>query len=138
MTISDNLSSGEKLLHETTTHPLYNLKHYIIGGAVSLTGVGAFVGVPYIIYHELKRRANKYAVTNKRVLHEYRLLSRRISTAPHGKIQDVHFAQGLMERLFGLGTININTAGSSGIEIQFRGVKDPLEVKKIIEKHCGS
>lgn len=134
MVIKDNLHKGEKIKKEISPHPLVNTIHYIIGGILILSIAGAIIGIPWIILAELIRRGNKYYITNKRVIHEYTFLSRKISSTNFNKIQDIHFTQGILQRLFKLGTIHINTAGTNLIEIKFKGVKYPWKIKKLIEE----
>ncbi len=42
--------------------------------------------------------------------------------------------QGIIQRLFGLGNVEIATAGHSEVEIFMKGIRDPEEVKEAIRK----
>ena len=81
------------------------------------------------------RRGNTYYITNKRVIHEFTFLSRKISSTTYDKIQDIHMTQNLIERIFGIGTIHINTAGTHFIEIKFKGIKEPISIKRLVETY---
>ena len=94
-----------------------------------------FIGILIIILVELIRRGNTYYITNKRVIHEFTFLSRKISSTTYDKIQDIHMTQNLIERIFGIGTIHINTAGTHFIEIKFKGIKEPISIKRLVETH---
>ena len=53
----------------------------------------------------------------------------------YNKLQDVHFTQGLIERMLGIGKIHLNTAGTHMMEIVFKGVKNPIKIKRLIESN---
>ncbi len=93
------------------------------------------MGIIYIIITELIRRGNKYYITNKRVIHEFSFLSRKISGIVYKNIRDVHMTQDIIERIFKIGKVYINTSGSNKIEITFKGIKHPIAIKNKIEKH---
>ena len=133
--INEEMHTGEKIDKEFGIHPLEYLGIYIIGGILILTKWGAIVGIPLIIIAEFVRRGHKYYITDKRVIHQFTFLSRRTSVVLYDKIQDIHFTQGIIERIFGLGKVYINTAGTHLVEIVFRGVKNPVNVKRMIEHH---
>lgn len=134
MTIPEEMHKGEKILKEITPSPWAYFWLYLLGLIISITIIGIIFGIPIIIITELIRRGNKFYITDKRVIHEYTFLSRKISSALYDKIQDLHFTQGLIERIVGIGTIHINTAGTTFIEIKFNGVQNPVSIKRIIEE----
>lgn len=133
MSIGEELHKGEKIEKVFGIHPLAFLWIYIFGGLISLTIIGAIFGIPLIILAEFYRRGNKYYITDKRVIHQFTFLSRKTSSVFYDKIQDVHFTQGLIGRIFGIGNVHINTAGTHLIEIIFKGIQDPVNVKRMIE-----
>jgi len=133
--ISEEMHQGEKIEKEILPHPLAYLGHYILGGFLGLFTIFllAIPGIIYILIIEGIRRGNKYYITNKRVIHHFTFLSRKTSSAMYDKVQDVHFTQNLIERIFGIGKVYINTAGTHLVEIAFKGVQNPVNVKRIIE-----
>jgi uncharacterized membrane protein YdbT with pleckstrin-like domain len=90
-------------------------------------------GVLIILITEIIRRSNKYFLTDRRIIHEFTLLSRKTSTVPYEKIRSLDFKQTLIERIFGIGTICIDTAGLGYADVEFKGISDPLGIKKLIE-----
>ena len=135
--IQEDLHKGEKIEKEAMPDVWAYLSHWIGGGIICLLTIFllAIPGIIYIVIANLVRKGNKYYVTNKRVIHEFTFLSRKISSTSYDKIQDVHLTQGLIERMFNIGTIHINTAGSHNIEVIFKGVKHPRAIRNQIEKH---
>jgi len=131
MTISEEMHKGEKIIKVMTPSRWAYFWLYLFGILlIVLLGLGIII----IIITELVRRGNKFYITDKRLIHEYTFLSRKISSTLYDKIQDLHFTQGLIERIVGIGTIHINTAGTTFIEIKFIGVQNPVSVKRIIEE----
>ena len=133
--ISEEMHDGEKIEKEFGIHPLQYFWLYLIGAIFILTIQGAFIGIPLIIIVELMRRGNKYYITDKRVIHQFTFISRKTSAALYDKIQDIHFTQGCLERIFGIGKVHINTAGTHLVEIVFAGVQNPVNIKRMIEEH---
>lgn len=135
--ISEELHKGEKIEKEFSPHPLAYLGHYIFGGFLGLFTIMllAIPGIIYILIIEGIRRGNKYYITDKRVIHQFTFLSRKTSSVMYDKLQDVHFTQGLIERIFGIGKVHLNTAGTHLVEIVFKGLPNPVNVKRIIEHH---
>ena len=135
--IQEDLHKGEKIEKETTPDVWAYLPHWIFGGFLCLITILllAIPGILYIFIVNLIRKGNRYYITNKRIIHEFTFLSRKISSTTYDKIQDVHLTQGLIERMFNIGTVHMNTAGSHNIEVVFKGVKHPRAIRNQIEKH---
>ncbi len=78
------------------------------------------------------RRSNKYYITNERIIFEHSFFSRKTNNVYYKNITDVHFTQGLFSRIFNIGNIYLNTAGSHGTEMNIKGVENPLKIKNLI------
>ena len=135
--ISEDLHKGEKVEKQAVPDVWAYFPHWVIGGFLGLITIFilAVPGIIYVIIANLVRKGNKYYITNKRSIHEFTFLSRKISWTSYDKIQDVHLTQSLIERMFNIGTIHMNTAGSNRIEVVFKGVKHPRAIKNYIDKH---
>lgn len=86
-------------------------------------------------FAELIRAAHTYYITDKRIIEGFSFLSRRFASTQYSRIQNIEMKQSLIERVVGIGDLEIHTAGyaaGSRPEIAFRGVKNPFQVKKII------
>lgn|SRR3989344_3280130 len=131
MTLTEEMHKGEKILKTLKPSPWAYFGWYFLGVILLFA---FFSGIIIIILAELVRRGNTYYITDKRVIHEFTFLSRKISSCTYDKIQDIHLTQSLVERIVGVGTVHINTAGTHFIEIRFRGVKEPVSIKRMIEE----
>jgi len=123
------MHKNEKILKAIKPSRWEFLVWYLIG----ILTIWFIIGIVFIIMAELLRGANTYYITSKRVIHEYTLLSRKTSSASYDKIQDLHTSQNIIERIIGIGTIHINTAGTHFVEIAFKGVSEPFSVKRMID-----
>lgn len=93
-------------------------------GFVALTALNAVI----------RFRTTHYEVHGWGVLVRSGWLSRRQVEARYEKVTDVEVTQNVAGRLFGFGTIRINTAGSAGAPINFVGVRAPDQVKAIVDR----
>jgi uncharacterized membrane protein YdbT with pleckstrin-like domain len=47
----------------------------------------------------------------------------------------VQISQSFFQRIFGVATIGISSAGQAGVEIEVDGLRNPNKVKDIIDRH---
>ena len=110
---------------------LYYLSHFIFG-VLSLPLFG--LGLLFIVYALLDRNTKLYTLTNKRVMSKVGIISRKIHEVGVRDIRNINVKQGILERLFGLGTVEIASAGTAGVEISFAGIKDPMRARDLIRR----
>lgn len=86
-------------------------------------------------FAELIRVAHAFYITDKRVIEGFSFFTRRFASTQYSRIQNIEARQNLIERIVGIGDLEIYTAGYAAVnrpEIAFRGIKNPFRVKKII------
>lgn len=129
-----NADKPEKTLWEGNPSHLNYLFAYIIGGLLVIAyGLGLLV----ILIAIIDRKCKIFTITNKRVKSKAGIISRSIHEVFVKDIRSVNLQQGILERLFGLGTVNIGSAGTAGIEVSFKGISQPMEIKEKIQKLKG-
>ncbi|MEK7569654.1 MAG: PH domain-containing protein [Patescibacteria group bacterium] len=133
----------ENVIKKFHPHPLFYLGFYL-GGPI-LSGVGyyfftplAWAGPLIIILGELLRRAETYYVTEDGVVHEFHFLATRRVSAEYRRIQNIEVTQSFLENLLGVGNIHFDTAGADRTEVNFRGVKNPYRIEKIVRERIAS
>ena len=89
-------------------------------------------GIYAILCVILERIRTEYVLTNLRVYDKYGIIGRREKEVEYAKITDTSFEQTIWGRFLDYGTVFINTAGKSGYEIKFKGVKNPQHVNNIL------
>lgn len=74
-------------------------------------------------------------VTNERVVLRTGILSKHTNEVYISDIRNVQVSQGLLQRIFGVGSIGISSAGQADIEIKVDGISKPQKIKDIIDQH---
>jgi uncharacterized membrane protein YdbT with pleckstrin-like domain len=100
------------------------------GTAVIVTVVVALVTVVWALLETIRW---KYTITNRRVFVRHGLISVQEQTARLERVQDVTLRQSLFDRMFGVGRLDIDTAGSEGGAFEFKALTEPTEVREILD-----
>ena len=74
-------------------------------------------------------------VTDERVTLRKGILSKHTNEVYHTDIRNIQISQGLFQRMFGVGTIGIASAGHGGVEIEVAGIPMPQTIKDLIDQH---
>jgi uncharacterized membrane protein YdbT with pleckstrin-like domain len=126
--IEESLSAGEKVeslfkLHWFAWVPMWL---WII------LGIPTF-GLTWLValYEFLRLKFTEQGVTNKRVSRKTGIISRKTEEMKLISIETVEINQGVWGRLFGFGTIKVTGRGIS--DVVYKGVDDPMAVKRQIE-----
>ena len=126
--IEESLSTDEKIealfkLHWFSWMPMYG---WLILGLLTF-------GLTWIlaIYEFLRLRNIEQGVTNKRVILKTGIIGRKTEEMKLKSIETVEIDQGIFGRIFGFGTVVITGRGASNF--MFKGIDDPLAVKRQIE-----
>ena len=130
---------NEQIIKKVHPDPLYFLGFYCSG--IILMVVGFFfliyiapLGFLAIILGEVVRRAETFYILESGVAREYKLFSTSKEFCYFEKIQSLEVNQSFIENIFGIGNVHIDTAGSDKTEVNFRGIKNPYEIEKIIRE----
>nr|WP_222919642.1 PH domain-containing protein [Natrinema sp. SYSU A 869] len=90
------------------------------------------IGIVIIASEYLRVTNTHYVVTNRALYKKTGVLSRDVKRIEHGKVQDISYSQSALGTHFGYGTVEVSTAGGSGIEMAFKSVPDPRGVQQRI------
>lgn len=91
------------------------------------------LGLVIIASAYLQRTNTAYVITTDSVFKKTGVLSRKITDIGHENIQDTGYKQGILGRYYGFGTVEISTAGGSGVEMSLAYVDDPLAVQSTLD-----
>ena len=94
---------------------------------------GAVLSGALFLYRYLDRRVNIWAVTNRRLIDEWGILTHKSKENPLDKINDIVVEQTIPGRLFGYGSISVQTAAKAG-ETIIEFVERPEELKQTINE----
>jgi len=99
--------------------------------------IAAFgIGIILLLIWYLKTKSTKLIITNKDILFEKGLLSKSRSEVSIKSIRTVKVKQSFFDRIFGVGSIELYTAGDLP-EIEVKGMPDPNKVRDIIKEMQG-
>lgn len=93
-------------------------------------GLAAFLAIA-AIKSWLNIVAVEQAITNHRVVYKKGLISRYTEEMRNDAVETVEVKQGIFGRIFGSGDVHVTGRGTSSVK--FRGVDNPLDVKRQID-----
>jgi len=90
----------------------------------------AAIGIILILMAELKTRLGNYYITNYRIVSVKGALKKTIDSCTYDKIVNVKVVQTFVQRIFGMGTIDITTYQRT--EILLSSISNPSEIERLI------
>lgn len=124
------LDEDESIIWSAKPHESSLIPALVMGIPLSIVLVGLFI-IAGAYFH---RENTRYVVTTDALYKKTGILSRDVQRIDLGKVQNTSYSQGFFGAQFGYGTVEISTAGGSGVEMRFRSVPDPREVQERINK----
>jgi uncharacterized membrane protein YdbT with pleckstrin-like domain len=97
---------------------------------VVIVGIVALVTVVWAFLETIRW---KYTITNRRVFVRHGLVSIHEQTARLERVQDITLHQTLFDRMFGVGKLVVDTAGSSGGALEFKALVEPTRVREVLD-----
>ncbi len=112
---------------------------FIIMAIILVVSIHIAVLMIILIYALLKYRWEHYWITNQRVIQRSGLIGHTFVATPIERISDVTVSRTFAEKIFGFGSVYIQTlAGQAtpgmpeGAEICLKGIRNPEEIQKVI------
>lgn len=116
-------------------HPAM-FRNHPFGFILCLLLVAAFgLGLFIFLYWRLKCMGITLSVTDQRTTLRTGILAKNINEVFHSDVRSIQVSQNFLQRIFGVGSIGISSAGQSGVEIAADGIPDPNKVREIIDAH---
>jgi len=125
------------------------LGSWLLGGIVSIllivasllmpAGLPAFIGIMVLIWLALaivlayRKMSIHYEVTTQRFNHQSGILTRTSDRIEMIDIDDVTFTQGIVERMFNVGTIKLTSSDRTHPVLQLLGISDLKRVADLID-----
>lgn len=125
------LDEDEELLWSSRPHRSSLVPALVVGIPLSLV----LVGIPILVSAYLTYRNTNYVITDAGLYKKTGILSRDVQKISFDKVQNTSYTQSAVGAYFGYGTVDISTAGGSGVEMRFRAVPDPAGVQQLINRH---
>lgn len=94
---------------------------WVPGGIIAGAGMGLILALIWFMPRR-RYRAWGYSLGEDELVVKYGLMIRRLTVVPFGRVQHIDIAQGPIERMFGLATLVLNTAGTRGSAVRLPGL----------------
>ena len=91
------------------------------------------IGILILLYWYIKTRATALTVTDSDLMYERGILSKDRTSVSLKHVRSVHVTQGFVNRILGVGTIQISTAGDEP-EFTIADMPDPHVIREAIAK----
>lgn len=124
------LDDEEEVLWADTPHPYSLVPAFIVGVPLAFL----LVGIPILVSAYLTYQNTNYVVTSSGLYKKTGVLSRSVQRIEFDKVQDTSYRQGFFGTQFGYGTVDISTAGGSGVELRFDNVDGPQRLQTLINE----
>jgi uncharacterized membrane protein YdbT with pleckstrin-like domain len=101
---------------------------------LSVLLIAAFgIGIIILLYWYIKTRATALTVSDQELMYERGILSKDRTSVSLKHIRSVNIAQGFVNRILGVGTVQISTAGDEP-EFTIADMPDPYVIQEAIAK----
>jgi len=128
------LDDSETVVWADTPHELSLVPAFVVGIPLSFL----LVGIPILVGSYLAYKNTNYVVTTSALYRKTGVLSRNVQRIEFGKVQDTSYRQSFLGAQFGYGTVDVSTAGGTGIEMSFTNVADPQSLQQRINERIRS
>lgn len=128
------LDDGESIRWASTPHKYSLVPALIIGIPLSFV----LIGIPIVVAAYLQYTNTNYVVTNRGLYSKRGILSRDVKQIGFEKVQNISYSQTALGSKFGYGSVEISTAGGSGVELRFRSIPEPASVQELISREIDS
>lgn len=102
---------------------------YVLPWIIAICTLG--IGLPLLLFPYFRQKSTELAVTDRRVIAKFGLISRRTIEMRMSKIESIRIEQGFWERVGGFGTVIVH--GTGGASEPIPEVRDPIAFKKAVE-----
>jgi uncharacterized membrane protein YdbT with pleckstrin-like domain len=97
--------------------------------------VAVFVYLVAVVIY--RRYSWAYTIGNETIESREGVIARKVKSIRVQDLRNINVNQSLWQRLMGVGDVEFSSAGGSGIEVTFRGVNDPLQIKVFAQRMQG-
>ena len=98
------------------------------------TAIGVVIALLVLVLPILLVRKNRYRISNYRIDYEQGLLSKRIDTIELWHVDDVQMRQGVIDRMLGVGTINVHSNDATNPVLPLRSLPEPRKLYDAIKQ----
>ena len=96
--------------------------------------IAAIIAGLTLVVGYLRRVSTKYLITTQRLRISRGLVRRSVQETRLDRVQNVNYEQGVLDRLFRVGSVDFDTAGTDDSEFRFEWVNAPEKVVKAVDE----
>lgn len=128
----DRDADEERVLYTGRTamfraHPFW----FVLAVALIAVGIGAII----LLVWWLRALGARLTVTDRRTVLQKGILSKFTTEVWHADVRNLQVRQTFFQRIMGVGSVGISSAGQEDIEILAEGMPHPREIEAIIAKY---
>ncbi len=113
------------------------LLHLIFGFLLTITIIGAFIGIPLIVLTILRYSTESFTLHANSLVVKRGVFTRNTNEIPCSKINNINTYRNMLGLVFGYGDIGIYSANASEPEV-FKNIANPGKVKDAIKLRMDS
>lgn len=121
-------SSPESIAFQATPHLVAGIYIFLPSLLLCWLIAPLFVG----LYEYFRLKNTKYTISNERIICESGIFTKKIEEVELYRIRDFQVTRSFVQRLFGVGSINIISTDKTTPEIELQCVPETLEIKEYI------
>jgi uncharacterized membrane protein YdbT with pleckstrin-like domain len=106
--------------------------NHVQAGWVAVAVLAVFAVILFVGF--IRRLQTTYTISNRRLTIRTGLLTRELHETRLERVQNVNCTRSLLERLLGIGTVDFDTAASAEYDFRFRGVDDPEQIVRTVDR----
>lgn len=123
---------NEKIIWQGNSSLISNFGSFVIGIILTLTVIGAIIGIPYIIWTYLVIKNKKYELTQERLILRSGVLNKKIEELELFRVRDYSIEKPFIYNIFGLGNIILTSSDKTNPYIKLEALKDIENLKNKI------
>ena len=121
---------SEQILYEASPSMFRNQPiGFFLTLLLSLVGIGLII----FFFWWLDCLGTKLTVTDRRTTLRKGVFSKHVTEVWHRDVRTVSLSQSFTQRILGVGTIGISSAGQGDVEISVAGLPNPEDIKSAID-----
>ncbi|MXR40838.1 PH domain-containing protein [Halobaculum sp. WSA2] len=125
-----SLDPEEEVIWIGKPHSMSLVPALVVGVPLSLV----LIGLAIIASAYLSRENTEYVITTEALYKKRGVVSRDVKRVGFEKVQDTSYSQDFFGTQFGYGSVDISTAGGSGVELSFDSVADPKRIQELVNE----
>lgn len=126
------LPGGERILYQDAPAMFRN---HPVGFLLCIILCVGVVGFLILLIWYLRCYGTQLTVTDKRTTLRTGILSKHVNEVFHRDVRNVRLSQTFGQRLLGVGSVELSSAGQSDVEIAVAGMPHPEQIKSLINEY---